>query len=119
MSKLLINEYPLVVLPTLAVRIGLNEAIMLQQIQYWISHPKSIEKEGRHWHFDTYGNWLLQFPFWSLRTLTRVAKSLRDQRLVIAKAFRAQFNDQTLWYTIDYEQVSKLELAMTCAQVYE
>ena len=35
MSKLLINEHPLQVLPSLATKIGLNEAIVLQQIHYW------------------------------------------------------------------------------------
>jgi hypothetical protein len=33
MSKL-IDEYPLVVLPSLAVDYGLNEAIVIQQIHY-------------------------------------------------------------------------------------
>jgi hypothetical protein len=34
MSKLLIDEPPLQVLPTLAVRLGLEEAIFLQQLHY-------------------------------------------------------------------------------------
>ena len=39
MSRLLINEPPLIVLPSLAKEIGLNEAIIVQQIQYWLSAP--------------------------------------------------------------------------------
>ena len=34
--SLLISEPPLQVLPSLAVKIGLNEAIVLQQIHYWL-----------------------------------------------------------------------------------
>ena len=34
--RLLIDEPPLMVLPSLAAVIGLNEAIMLQQIHYWL-----------------------------------------------------------------------------------
>ena len=35
MSKLLISENLVMIIPTLAVKIGLNEAIVLQQIHYW------------------------------------------------------------------------------------
>ena len=38
-SKLLIDEPPLQVLPSLALKIGLNEAIILQQVHYWLN-PK-------------------------------------------------------------------------------
>ena len=116
-SKLLVNEYPLVVLPTLAAKIGLNEAIMLQQIQYWISHPKAIQKKGRPWHYDTYGKWQLQFPFWSIMTIRRVAGNLRKMKLVIAEPLSSNKSDQTLWYTIDYEELNKIELTMICAQL--
>lgn len=37
MSKLLINERPIQVLPRLAKEIGLNEEIFLQQLHYWLT----------------------------------------------------------------------------------
>ena len=46
MSKLLINERPIMILPTLAVKIGLNESIMLQQVHYWLL-TSSHEKKGK------------------------------------------------------------------------
>ena len=36
MSNLLIDDYPILVLPKLANEIGLNEAIVLQQMHYWL-----------------------------------------------------------------------------------
>ena len=36
MNNLLIDDYPILVLPKLATEIGLNEAIVLQQIHYWL-----------------------------------------------------------------------------------
>lgn len=119
MSKLLVNEYPLIVLPTLAAKIGLNEAIMLQQIHYWINLPKAIEKHGRRWHYDKYENWQLQFPFWSLSTIKRISKRLRELKVVIAKPLGSKSTDQTLWYTIDYKELTKIELTITCAKVCE
>ncbi len=40
MNKLLIDDYPIRVLPKLAELIGLNEAIILQQMHYWIGNSK-------------------------------------------------------------------------------
>lgn len=119
MSKLLVNEHPLIVLPTLAAKIGLKKAIMLQQIHFWITLPKAIEKEGRKWHYDTHASWLIQFPFWSLKTIKRLTISLREDKLIIAKAFNAYKHDQTLWYTIDYDELLKIELAQTLCTIDE
>lgn len=35
MSKLLLDSNPLVIIPELAVAVGLNESIILQQLHYW------------------------------------------------------------------------------------
>jgi hypothetical protein len=35
MSKLLLDEQPLLIMPKLATKIGLNESIIVQQIHYW------------------------------------------------------------------------------------
>ena len=49
MSRLLIDEPPLQVLPSLAREIGLNEAIMLQQIHYWLlKSGNEFEGAKRH-----------------------------------------------------------------------
>ncbi len=119
MSKLLVNEYPLIVLPTLAAKIGLKEAIMLQQIHFWITLPKAIEKEDRKWHYDTYENWQVQFPFWCIRTIKSISSSLRGQNLVITKAFNAYKHDHTLWYTIDYDELHKIELTQVLCTIDE
>lgn len=111
MSKLLINEYPLMVLPKLAAKIGLNEAIMLQQIHYWIADSRCPnQREGRNWHYDTYDGWQKQFPFWSISTIRRTAEKLRKLKLADAKAFNKLSGDSTLWYSINYAELEKLEL---------
>ena len=42
-SPLLINEHPLMVLPSLATAVGLNQAIVLQQVHYWLDLNRKIE----------------------------------------------------------------------------
>src|SRR5690554_4175288 len=82
MSRLLINEEPLQVLPGLAEKIGLNEAIVLQQLHYWLSRSTQV-KEGEKWVYNTYDEWCAQFPFWSKATVRRVFTSLEKQGLII------------------------------------
>ena len=56
MSNLLFDKHPLVVNPSLAALIGLNEAIVLQQVHYWLKHNEEADKnfeEGRYWTYNT------------------------------------------------------------------
>lgn len=70
MSRLLIHDYPLMVSPRLAVAIGLNEAIVLQQLHYWLG-TAGKERDGKRWIYNTQVEWQAQFPFWSLNTVRR------------------------------------------------
>lgn len=108
MSNLLIHEEPLLVLPGLASRIGLNEAIFLQQIHYWLNRSKHFYDE-RNWVYNSVAEWVKQFPFWSENTIRRIVKNLEDEQLlVIGNYNRAKF-DKTKWYSINYEKLSLLE----------
>lgn len=107
MSKLLINEQPLVVLPSLAEKIGLNEAIMLQQIHFWLTR-KPHEKDGRQWIYNTYAEWATQFPFWSESTIKRTIRSLEKKGLIITGNYNKVKIDKTKWYTIDYEKLERM-----------
>ena len=104
MSKLLLDEKPLQVLPSLACAIGLNEAIFLQQLHYWLKDSKHIH-DGRQWVFNSYEGWREQFKFWSISTIRRTIKSCIDQGLVIDGSYNKLKQDNTKWYTINYDNV--------------
>ena len=109
-SPLLINESPLQVLPSLAVALGdLEEAIILQQIQYWINNPKSgrVGEDGRKYIRDTYKEFLLQFPWMKERTLKRKVKRLEDKKLLIVANLNKSKYDRTKWYSIDYDRLNQ------------
>ncbi|MBU5486442.1 DnaD domain protein [Clostridium sp. MSJ-11] len=112
MSKLLLDSEPLIILPDLAVKIGLNESIILQQIHYWleINRKAKINNYDEHvWTFNTIEKWQEQFPFWSERTIKRILKSLKEQDLIITGNYNKKAYDRTLWYTINYKKVEQLE----------
>lgn len=110
MTKLLINEHPLIVLPTLAVKVGLNEAIILQQVHYWLdSRTNKNIKDGKHWVYNTYGQWQEQFPFLSEATIRRSISNLEKVGLLISKNYNSNSFSKTKWYTINYEKLAELE----------
>jgi DnaD/phage-associated family protein len=105
-SVLLINEPPLQVLPSLAVAIGLNEAIAVQQVHYWIGLSKNI-RDGRVWVFKTYPEWKEEFPFWSENTIGRIIRKLEEDGILISTdTYNAIATDRTKWYSIDYDSLS-------------
>jgi len=109
MSKLLLDEQPLVLLPELAALIGLNEAIILQQINYWLN-KKGVGRyhDGQKWVRNTYDEWQENFPFWSKRTIQRILDNLREAGLIQVANLNKTAYDRTNWYTIDYDHLDKL-----------
>lgn len=109
MSKLLINESPLFVLPKLATAIGLNEAIFIQQINFLTSHPNTIVKDGRRWFFKSAAEMQKDmFPFWSHRTLQRIIAECIGEGYVIVKQINSHKGDQRNWYSINGDKIDEL-----------
>ena len=106
MSRLLINEPPLQVLPSLAKEIGLNEAIVLQQMHYWLLKSAN-EFAGVKWFYKTLEEWQTEFPFWSAMTIRRTLGSLEKQKIIKIGNFNKKKFDKTKWYTIDYQRVNR------------
>lgn len=110
MSNLLIYEPPLQVLPTLAKEIGLNEAIVLQQIHYWLSNKKVGKwHNGRKWVRNSVDQWQEDnFPFWSTATIRRIISKLESEGYILSDNLNKMAYDRTLWYAIDYDAISAI-----------
>lgn len=111
MSKLLINESPLQIQPSLAKAIGLHEAIFLQQLHYWIRISRFIRNE-RKWVYNTYEEWLNQLKYLSLPTLKRAIKSLKTQKLLYVERFDRLRSNQVNYYSINYDTLNEIEEGM-------
>jgi hypothetical protein len=130
-TSLLIEESPLQVLPTLATAVGLNEAIILQQIHYWVGlYRKAKDAHHRHdgewWVYNTIEEWQSNFPFWSQSTIVRTLDNLRKPYtnqgekdpcpsrgpLVTTGHYNRKGYDRTLWYRIDYKELDRLTAAI-------
>ncbi|HEY6021811.1 MAG TPA: hypothetical protein VIY48_18700 [Candidatus Paceibacterota bacterium] len=109
MSNSLINERPLVLLPSLAVAVGVSKAIVLQQVQYWVTNPKAgVWKDGFKWVHNTYAEWQENFPFWSEANVRKIINQLEDEGLLISAQIAPNPHDRTKSYTIDYTKLEEV-----------
>lgn len=118
MTKLLLDEYPLIVLPSLACLVGLNQALFLQQVHYWCEHyrrrgDKRHFHNGRWWVYNAVSSrkdvpdWQEQFPFMSPSTIRRVICYLVDVKLLLTANYNLRAYDRTGWYSVDYEELER------------
>jgi hypothetical protein len=111
-SKHLLNKKPIVVDTDLATCFGVNEAIVIQQVHYWLEVNKEAGKNyinDRHWTYNTIADWQsLNFPFWSYDTVKRIFSKLESEGILLADNFNEMKRDRTKWYSIDYEKLDEL-----------
>ena len=104
----LLDSQPLLLIPELAKAIGINEALVLQQVHYWLNKSPHII-DGRAWVYNTIDQWNEQFCFFPKRTLERVFQSLADKKILLkTNKFNKMRMDRTNWYSIDYDQLSEM-----------
>jgi hypothetical protein len=111
MSSLLFDKDDiLLVNRRLAAIVGLNEAIVLQQIDYWVKKKRGgVEHQGCRWVFNSLDSWHAQFPFWSKDTVKRALAALKARGLIRVQKLAEAARDQTNYYTVDYKAVTLLE----------
>ena len=108
MSKWLFDSHPIVVDRELAKAFGLNEAIVLQQLNYWLNGKSAKLINGRKWIYNSYKQWQEDnFPFFFLSTVRRAIENCEKKGLIITDNFNKAGFDKTKWYSIDYEMVDK------------
>ncbi len=79
----LIPEHPLVISPSLAATIGLEEAVLLKQLSELVEHRSAITVQGYQW-LEVERSYLEKaLPFWSPVDLHRVSKSLVDKGVIL------------------------------------
>jgi hypothetical protein len=85
----------------LAEEIGLKEAMILQQIHYWIGKCGKNSK-GRKWIYNSYQEWKDQFPVWSVRSIRSAINNLEKQSLIKTDRKFVRGGNLQKWYSINY-----------------
>jgi hypothetical protein len=87
---------------------GLEEAVMLYNIRYWITLNKANGtnfNDGRTWTYNSVSAFKKLFPFWSERQIGRILKSLIDKHILITGNYNQIAYDRTLWYAFLDESI--------------
>ena len=95
--------------PALAKEIGLNESILLLQIEYWISISSTEFYEGRKWTYQSLSDMKKKaFPFWSRDKINRIIRNLIEQNLIFESNFNKKKYDKTRWISLNYNKITEL-----------
>lgn len=117
----------------LAKYVGISEAIVLNQIHSWLKHfEKTAEKDykdsdeiarhyrsGRWWVYNSYEKWQEEIPFLSASTIKRAITHLERKGILISGVYNRLGYDRTKWYTIDYQELDRVEIDIEKAEEQE
>lgn len=84
-----------------ALEYGLNEAIILNNLRYWIEHNAANEKnfyEGRYWTYNSNSAFCVLFPYLSERKIRNALKHLQEEGIIMTGNYNKSLYDRTLWY---------------------
>jgi len=107
LENFLIKEPHLLIDPKLASIIGLNGAIILQQIHECLNKSKHINN-GYKWICNSYKDWKSNLSFWSIDTIKRTIRNLEKKKIIISGNYNRKKMDNTKWYRIDYDYLDKI-----------
>lgn len=102
MQSSLIPERPLIVSPTLAATIGLEEAVMLHVLSEHMSHRELLRRGRLDWLEIDQQSLVDMFPFWAWIDIKRVQGRLTDLGLIQVDAGTG--NGDSWWYAINQER---------------
>lgn len=98
-----LNWRPIAVYPQLAVKTGINAAILLQQLHYWMKKSNNNTPSGEKYVYKTYEQWKKELPYISTKTIGRAVTKLTEMKLI-----RVDKGIHTQRYFINYDEVQKL-----------
>lgn len=113
-KELFIDKSKTLIINTdLALVLGdLNEAIVLNQLNYWLGINSKAGKnfiDDRYWVYNSYSDWKAKdFPYWSEKTIQRTFTRLENKGVVVSANYNKLGIDKTKWYTIDTEKLQEL-----------
>lgn len=96
--------------PDVAKEVGTDAAIILSNIEFWISKNRKDEerieedkrlhyKDGAYWTYNSVQGWLEYFPYLTHDKIRRSLERLETKGYIVSGKFNSKNWDQTKWYT--------------------
>ena len=105
-----------------AIAYGVDEAIMIRNLQWFITANANRGHnfhEGRFWTYDRLDDFLAHFPYWSKQSIRRILASLIKQNVILKGEFNQIWSLRTQWYAfVDQERfIPNIKIPETPAPV--
>lgn len=106
----------------IATKYGVNEAVMIHNLAFWI---KTNASEGRNfkdemfWTYNSVKAFEKLFPFWTKDTIRRILERLLKSGVIIVGRFNESSYDKTNWYSLSETLIAELKLVEFLAQCIE
>lgn len=107
--------------PVLAQAVGLNEAIVISQVDHYLKLASKNDKfktddNGTKWTYNSLREWEIQFPFWSKDTIGRIFRKLESEGYIYSRS-RARRGERkwSFEYTLNYEKLASLPEVKCCS----
>nr|DAO45387.1 MAG TPA: Replication initiation and membrane attachment [Caudoviricetes sp.]DAU54038.1 MAG TPA: Replication initiation and membrane attachment [Caudoviricetes sp.] len=86
-----------------ASKVGVDGAIMLNNLQFWIVKNKANKKhfyDNNYWTYNSIDAFTEIFPFWSRRQIERILNNLKKDGYIETGNYNKLNYDRTLWYSL-------------------
>lgn len=86
-----------------ATILGLEEAIILNNLYYWIDKNKANNRhyyDGSYWTYSSSKALHLLFPYISEHSIYRLLRKLEEKNVIIRGNYNIKGYDRTMWYAI-------------------
>ena len=90
----------------IALKYGIEEAIVINNLQFWILKNRANKKHfinDRTWTYNSYKAFSEIFPYWNEHKIKRILDSLVEQGILLRENFNKSGYDRTCWYAFKDE----------------
>lgn len=97
----------------LAKQYGIEEAIIIENLYFWIKKNVANEvnkNDGRYWTYNSAKAFAEIFPYMSARKISRVLASLYEKDAILKGNYNELSIDRTMWYSFTDELISVMDL---------
>src|SRR6056297_2909642 len=103
----------------IATRFGVDEAILIHNLVFWIIKNEANNNnlhDGHYWTYNSSTALQRLFPFWSAQKIGRLLRKLEDEGIIISSNYNKVAYDRTKWYTVIDKSIIK-KYSIDCSEL--
>lgn len=110
------NPHTLRIYPQLAKEIGLNESLLLLQLEYWLGVEGEAREDGFIWIRRPVREIQATFTFWSVGTINSIVEALIRKEYVVTADLDQTRGRSGRWFRLNIETIGTLKSVRVCSE---